>query len=75
MQIQLAGTDVQDHDLSKLSHLRLLTGIGLDRTAITDEGISHLKGLPFLQQIECEGTKVTSEAIGRAIKDPYDAFE
>lgn len=75
MQIQLAKTDVQDRDLSKLSHLRLLTGIGLDRTAITDRGIAHLKDLPFLQQIECEGTEVTSEAIGRAVKDPYDTFE
>jgi hypothetical protein len=75
MQIQLAGTGVQDSDLSKLSHLRLLTGIGLDRTAITDEGIARLDGLPYLQHVECEGTEVTAEAISRVIKDPYEGFE
>ncbi|WDQ14822.1 hypothetical protein [Rhodopirellula sp. P2] len=71
MQIQLAGTSVQDEDLSKLAELRLLTGIGLDRTSITDEGILHLSDLPFLQHIECEGTSITAEGLHAVIKNPF----
>ncbi|KLU05440.1 putative transmembrane protein [Rhodopirellula islandica] len=71
MQIQLAGTSVQDEDLSKLVDLRLLTGIGLNQTSITDRGISHLSDLPFLQHIECEGTSITAEGLDAVVKTPF----
>ncbi len=58
-QIQLSGTDIQDHDLSKLKTLRLLTGLGLNHTRITDEGLNQLSDLPYLRYVESEGTKIT----------------
>ncbi|MFG0267175.1 MAG: hypothetical protein ACF8AM_18800, partial [Rhodopirellula sp. JB055] len=75
MQIQLAGTSVQDEDLAKLVELRLLTGIGLDQTDVTDEGILQLSDLPFLQHIECEGTRVTAEGVDAVTKGAFSTFD
>ncbi|WP_250931557.1 hypothetical protein [Aporhodopirellula aestuarii] len=75
MQIQFAGTAIQDDDLRKLLRCRLLTGIGLDHTAITDAGLGHLKTLPYLQYIECEGTEITPEGLQSVINDPLGSLE
>ncbi|MFG0287360.1 MAG: hypothetical protein ACF8CQ_04255 [Rhodopirellula sp. JB044] len=73
MQIQFAGTRIQDADLAALKNLRLLTGIGLDQTKVTDQGIRHLSELPFLQYVGCEETAITPEGLAAVIK-PIESF-
>ena len=41
----------------------VLSGLGLDRTAITDAGIATLRDLSFLQYIECEDTAITPQGL------------
>ena len=58
-QIQFSGTDIRDEDLTELKTLRLLTGLGMNHTAVTDQGLSQLDDLPHLQYVESEGTAIT----------------
>lgn len=75
MQIQFAGTDIKDDDLAKLKHLRLLTGIGLDRTRITDAGVAHLSELPFLQYVGCDETEITPDVLEAVVKTPFSGLD
>ena len=62
-QLQLSGCAVGDEDLSFVSELPRLNGLGLDHTLVTDRGLNHLTRLPELQHIEYRGTRITDEAI------------
>jgi len=67
-QVQLAGTSVSDDDMRHLAELRILTGLGLDQTAITDAGLKTLRSLPHLIDVECEGTQITEQGLQEVLK-------
>jgi hypothetical protein len=71
MQVQLAGTAVEDEDLRPLVNSRLLTGLGLRNTRVTDKGIRPLQDLPHLQHIEHDGTAITMDALNDVVKSPF----
>ena len=62
---------VTDADLESLACLYLLTGLGIENTAITDEGIEKLVELPFLSSIESAGTSISDECLQRILDSQH----
>jgi mono/diheme cytochrome c family protein len=61
--LNLAGSKVTDAGLSKLSDLKNLRRLHLEKTGITDAGLANLKGLSNLEYLNLYGTKVTDAGL------------
>ena len=59
-----------DADLESLACLYLLTGLGIENTAVTDEGIEKLLKL-FLSSIESAGTSTRDECLQRILDSQH----
>lgn len=62
-QIALAGRQISDADLPRLTNLAKLKTLDLERTAITDGGLSELHALKALTNLNVKQTKVTAAGI------------
>lgn len=67
-QIQLRQCRIQNVDLSNLSNMYRLQGIGLAETPLTDPALQYLKGLPDLMTIEFEGSGLTDQGVQEIIR-------
>ncbi len=62
--LTLAGTGIQDSDLSLVSQFSNLQRLRIENNPITDDGIAGLKGLSKLEILNLNGTKISSAALG-----------
>jgi hypothetical protein len=67
--VNLARTNVADHDLAPLAQIGQLRFISLDETAVGNAGLKYLAGLRHLEELRLRHTAVTDsglECIGKA---------
>ena len=63
LDVDLAGSSIQDDDLQYLVGLENLERLHLTDTAIGDAGLKHVAGIQSLKILRLEGTKVTDDGI------------
>jgi hypothetical protein len=63
VRIKLGNQPVSDDDVKKLSSLKNVTRLNLEKTAITDAALVHLKNLPNLEQVNLYGTNITDKGL------------
>lgn len=61
--IYLAGTQVTDNELKRLSELPRIRFLSLNSTGIGDKGLENLKSLTDLEELQLNGTKVTNDGL------------
>ena len=63
IELNLAGAQFKDADLSNIESLNNLRRLHLENTPITDAGLVHLKGLAMLEYLNLYGTAVTDAGL------------
>jgi hypothetical protein len=67
VEIQLAGKDVRDNDLSRLVELQHLRKLNLGKTKITNEGLERLARIESLEQLYVDQTRLSDEGLAQLV--------
>ncbi len=70
IRVRLGNQPVSDNDVKKLSSLKNITRLNLEKTTITDAALVHLKNLPNLEQVNLYGTNITDKGLTALTKCP-----